>query len=303
LSSESEKTNATVDLGAIGVWSPGLRLGDRGEIREAAAELEELGYGAAWIPGAANAGTVNDLAPLLDATTSLVAAAGVVNIWVERADEVAASAARIEERHPGRTLIGLGISHAPLIGARYVKPFAALEGFLDELDRVTPGLPADRRLLGAIGPRTLELASRRALGSHPYLMPPEHTAAARERLGPNALLAPEQTVIFEPDPVAARAAAREFLGVYLQLPNYMRNLRDAAALDDADFADGGSDRLIDAAVAWGDEEAIRRRVHAHLDAGADHVCIQVAPAAHDELPRAAWRRLAPALVSDRRRTR
>lgn len=285
-----------IELGGVGVWSSGLRLGDPGEIREAAVELEELGYAAAWIPGIANPGTVAALEPVLAATKRLVAATGVVNIWVEPAADVAADAARIEAEYPGRSLIALGISHAPLIGERYKRPLTAMADYLDELDMAEPPVTRERRLLAAIGPKMLAVARERALGSHPYLMPPEHTAIAREALGPSKLLAPEQTVVLEPDPGRAREIARRFLSVYLGLPNYMDNLRRVRELDDADFSGGGSDRLVDAAVAWGDEHAIRRRIDEHRAAGADHVCIQVVPRAYDALPREAWRRLASALL-------
>lgn len=288
---------STQEIGTVGVWSSGLRLGDPGEIGEAAAELEELGYGAAWLPGIANPGTVAALGPLLASTERLVAATGIINVWVEPASAVAAEAERIEAEHPGRALIGLGISHAPLIGERYSRPLATMRRYLDELDAASPAVGPDRRVLAAIGPRMLALARERSLGSHPYLMPPEHTALAREALGDGALLAPEQTVVLEPDAARAREVARGFLSVYLGLPNYMDNLRRVLGLTDEDFAGGGSDRLVDATVAWGDEDAIRRRVAEHHSAGADHVCIQVVPSSYDALPRESWRRLASALLT------
>jgi probable F420-dependent oxidoreductase len=287
-------THETLD--GIGIWALGLRLGDPREISDAAAELEELGYSAAWIPGIARPGTVAALEPVLGATERLVAATGIVNIWVEPAADVTGAAARIEEAHPGRTLIGLGISHAPLIGERYKRPRAAMTEYLDALDAADPPVSSERRVLAAIGPRMLDLARERALGSHTYLMPPAHTALARKALGPGKLLAPEQAVVLETDPDRAREIGRRFLSVYMGLPNYTNNLRRVLALDDADFADGGSDRLVDATVAWGEEDAIRRRIDEHRAAGADHVCIQVVGGAHDELPKETWRRLAGALL-------
>jgi probable F420-dependent oxidoreductase len=285
-----------MEINRVGVWAPGLRFGDPGEAKAAAAELEELGYGPLWIPGAANPGTLDDADALLGATTRVTIATGIVNIWVEDASAVAAGHHRLNTDHDGRFLLGLGISHAPLIGDRYKRPLAAMQAYLDELDAADPPVPADERVLAAIGPKMLNVARERARGSHTYLMPPEHTAAAREALGEGALLAPEQTVVLESDPARAREIARGFLKIYLGLPNYMDHLRRIFALTDADFADGGSDRLVDATVAWGDEEAIRTRVQAHLDAGADHVCIQVITGDRRvALPRDEWRRLAGVL--------
>jgi probable F420-dependent oxidoreductase len=193
-------------------------------------------------------------------------------------------------------LLGVGVSHGPVVGERYRRPLSAMRDYLDRLDDApTPGR-LERRIIAAIGGRMLALARERACGSHPYLMPPEHTRLAREALGPGKLLAPEQTIVLETDPEAARAAGREFLTAYLGLPNYTDNLRRVLGFDDADFADGGSDRLVDATIAWGDEHTIRQRVHAHLQAGADHVCVQVA-APWDHLPLTELRRLAPALTT------
>ena len=285
-------------LGKVGVWASGLRLSEASEVSEAAAELEQLGYGTAWVPGIANPGTVAAFEPLLDATGDLVVASGIVNIWVEDADDVAAEFAQVERAHPSRSLVGVGVSHRPLIGERYQRPLVAMREFLDRLDQGENVIDAEHRLLAAIGPKSLELARQCSRGSHPYLMPPEHTAIAREALGEDKLLAPEQTVLLETDPGRARERGRESLAIYLGLPNYMDNLRRVLGLSDDDFADGGSDRLVDATIAWGDEEAIRHRIDEHLEAGADHVCIQV-PVPLDDLsalPRDDWRRLAPALV-------
>ena len=285
-----------IELGKVGVWSTGLRFGPPDQARELAAELESLGYGALWIPGGAVAGTLDSAAALLDATEAIPVASGIVNIWVEDAAEVGEQTAALRAAHPDRFLLGVGISHRPLIGDRYDKPLTAMRDYLDGLDAASPAAGPDARVIAAIGPRMLDLARERSLGTHPYLMPAEHTAIAREALGAGKLVAPEQTVVLETDPAAARAAAREFLQTYIGLPNYMDSLKRIAGLDDADLADGGSDRLVDATVAWGDEEAIRQRVQAHLDAGADHVCIQVA-APWDEVPAEQLRRLAAALIA------
>jgi probable F420-dependent oxidoreductase len=193
-----------------------------------------------------------------------------------------------------RFLLGIGISHAPLIGEDYRSPVAVLTKYLDDLDAA--GHPADRRIVAALGPKMLKLARDRSAGTHPYWVPVEHTPVARAAMGPGKLVAPEVTVVLESDPVAARALARQFMAIYLGLPNYTNNvLRFGFTTDD--LANGGSDRLVDAIVAWGDEAAIADRIRQHHAAGADHVCIQVLGSAQDRLPMDALRRLAPALLS------
>jgi probable F420-dependent oxidoreductase len=198
-----------------------------------------------------------------------------------------------------RFLLGLGVSHAPLIDhgnpGRYEKPFSKMVEFLDGLDRAEVPFPVDARVLAALRPRMLGLARDRAAGVHPYFVPVEHVAKAREIVGPDAMIAVELAVVRDVDPSTARATARRHTSVYVNLPNYTNNLRDFGFGDD-DFADGGSDRLIDAIVAWGDVDAITRRVASLRAAGADHVCIQVIRP-DDEIPRTDWRELAPALVT------
>jgi probable F420-dependent oxidoreductase len=213
--------------------------------------------------------------------------------------------AALEADHPGRSLLGIGVSHPIFIDqthpGQYKKPLQVTRRYLDDLDAVSPTVPRDRRVLAALGPKMLELARDRAGGAHPYLMTPEHTKVAREALGDGPLLAPEQHVVLETDAARARAIAREGLDTYLQLPNYVNNWRRLGFTED-DFADGGSDRVIDHVVAWGDEATIAARVQAHLDAGADHVCVQAyTEAERTDFPRAEWRALAPALVGLRRR--
>jgi probable F420-dependent oxidoreductase len=222
-------------------------------------------------------------------------------------EETAAGHAEVTGAFPGRFLLGIGISHGPLLemlgqADRYQKPLATTRAFLDDLDAATPPVPVAERALAALGPKMLELARDRTAGAHPYLVVPEHTRTAREILGPDALLAPEQAVFLGTDAAAARAAARNHLQIYLNLPNYTNNwMRWGFTADD--LLDGGSDRLCDAMVAWGDEETIARRVREHHDAGADHVCIQVVtapdagPDAGATMPLDAWRALAPALTS------
>lgn len=283
-----------IEIGRVGIWHPG-RIWDAAgdEADEAAAELEELGYGAIWT-GSSQA----DLARqerILAATDRIVAATGIVNVWLNPAEELAASYRRLAAEHPDRLLIGLGSSHAPQVekaGLRYERPVSRLRAYLDELDGMDGGIPRNARVLAALGPKALSLAAERSLGAHPYLVTPEHTRLARERIGPDALLAPEQKVIAETDPAKAREIARTALPLYLRLPNYANNLKRFGFTDE-DLADGGSDRLVDALVAWGDVDTILERVAQHHEAGADHVSLQALGA--DGLPREQWRALGAAL--------
>ena len=279
-------------LGRVGVWARELRFDpDPGAIADAATELDELGYGTLWIPdvGGDIFGAV-DL--LLGATEQATIATGILNIWTQDADEVARETSRREGT--GRFALGLGASHAALI-EQYAKPLSAMRGYLDQLDAASPPVPDGGRLLAALGPKMLALSTERAAGAHPYLVPVEHTRLAREILGPDAVLAPELGVVLDADPVAGRERARAHVADYLELPNYANNLR-RLGYPEEDLAGGGSDRLVDAIVAVGDEAAIAARVTEHLDAGADHVCIQVVGPMGQPLPRETWRRLAPALL-------
>jgi probable F420-dependent oxidoreductase len=291
-------------LSGTGIWSGELRYGEEGEKREAAAELEQLGYTALWIPDVGG-DVFGALRALLDATSTIVAATGILNLWMHTAAEVGEGLAALDADHPDRTLLGIGVSHSMLIDqshpGQYEKPLAVTRNYLDELDAASPTVPVDRRVLAALGPKMLELSRDRASGSHPYLVTPEHTQVARETLGDGPLLLPEQHVVLETDAATARALAREGLSVYLQLPNYVNNWRRLGFGED-DFADGGSDRLVDHVVVWGDEATIAARVQAHFDAGADHVCVQAYTGTErTDLPRAEWRALAPALVGLTRR--
>ncbi|MCU1465440.1 MAG: putative F420-dependent oxidoreductase [Actinomycetia bacterium] len=280
-----------------GVWSGHLRYGDARLVSEAAAELEELGYSAVWIPdvGGDVLGSVEEL---LRATARITVATGILNIWMHEAAEVADRRASWEDDWQRRFLLGLGVSHAPLIDhenpGRYRKPYSKMVEFLDALDRAEVPFPVDRRVLAALRPRMLRLARDRAAGVHPYFVPVEHVAKAREAVGPDKLIAVELAVVLDSDPGTARETARRHTAVYVNLPNYTNNLRDFGFGDD-DFAERGSDRLVDAIVAWGDLDTIARRVSAMRGAGADHVCIQVIRP-DDQMPRADWREIAPALV-------
>lgn len=236
-------------------------------------ELEALGYGALWSSGGFEPGLSPRFADELAATRHMAVASGIVSIWATTPAELAPAVAELEVRFPGRFVLGLGASHAPL-AADYHRPYSKMVEFLDHLDAVDPPVAAPRRVLAALGPRMLTLAAERAAGAHPYFVPVEHTAAARGILGPGPLLAPEVTVVLESDADRARAAARAFTTGYLAMQNYANNLR-SLGYGDEDLAGGGSDRLVDAVVAWGDAGRVAARVREHLEAGADHVCVQV----------------------------
>jgi probable F420-dependent oxidoreductase len=284
-------------LSGTGVWAGQLRYGDEGPIAAAAAELDELGYSALWIPDVGG-DVLGAMEVLLAATDRVPVATGILNVWMHEAPEVAARRASWSEPWQQRSLLGLGVSHAPLIDkdqpGRYTKPYETMVKYLDDLDAAEPPLPVEARILAALGPRMLALARDRAAGVHPYLVTPGHAARAREILGPDALVATEQAVVLETDSEKARAIARTHLAMYLPLPNYMNNFRRLGFGDD-DVLKGGSDRFVDAIVAWGDVDAIKARVTAQRDAGADHVCIQVLRPDYD-FPFTEWRELAPALV-------
>ncbi len=292
------QNGAVREISGVGVWDGQLRYGDSGEVADAAGELEELGYSALWIPdvGGDVFGAVEHL---LKATTTTTVATGVLNLWKHSAEETAEAHDRLTKEYDDRFLVGIGVSHAALIDAdqpgRYRKPLAAMAAFLDALDSAPTPLPLSRRVLAALGPKMLELARARAAGAHPYNVTPEHTAFARTALGPAALLLPEQMVALATDAGEAHGIARDGLRHYMNLPNYTNNLR-RFGFGDEDFADGGSDRLLDALVAWGSPERIAARVREHQDAGANHVCIQVLGVS-GRLPQAEWRELAPALTS------
>jgi probable F420-dependent oxidoreductase len=284
-------------LTGTGVWSGELRRhSDRAEVADAAAELEQLGYSAIWFPAGDAQGGFDAAGELLRATQLLTVATGILSVWVVDPEVCAAERAQLHDAYDGRFLLGLGVSHERAVGSdRYKRPLAKMRTFLDSLDVAAPPVLPEERVLAALGPKMLELAREHALGAHPYLVTPEHTRAAREALGPEKLLAVEQAVVLETDPERARTLARGHLEIYLQLPNYANNWR-RLGFSDEDIAGGGSDRLVDALVAWGDVDAIRARVDEQHEAGADQVLIQ-AVSGGDGLPREQWRRLAPVLTA------
>lgn len=289
-----------MDFGRVGIWSGQFRGKDEGASRDAASELDELGFGTLWIPGGAGGDILDVVERSLAATTRLTLATGILNVWMHDAQEVAARHHQLTSAYPDRFLLGLGVSHAMLIdnvgGDRtYQRPLSVMAGYLDQLDRATPPVPVTERALAALGPKMLGLARDRTAGAHPYFVTPEHTAYARGVLGKGPLLAPELKVVLSPKPAEARAVARKGLGIYFQLPNYTNNLRRLGYTEE-DLADGGSDRLVDRLVAWGGLDAVAERIGEHRAAGADHVCIQVLTDDPAVLPRAEWRELAATLI-------
>jgi probable F420-dependent oxidoreductase len=294
-----------MDLGPVGLWTHALDLQPIGRARDLAAELEAMGWSTILLPEMAGRDPLVLSALLLDATARIVVGTGIAGIFSRDALTMSGGHRALTEAFPDRFLLGLGVSHAVAVeglrGHTYDRPLTRMREYLDAMDAApyfayrSDATPV--RVLAALGPRMLDLAASHAAGAHPYFVPVEHTAVAREHLGPGKLLLPEQKVVLETDPATARATGRRAMAVYLGLPNYTNNLRRFGFGDD-DFAGGGSDRLVDAIVAWGDEDAIRARVDAHRAAGADHVAVQVvaadpSPAA---VPMAEWRRLADALL-------
>jgi probable F420-dependent oxidoreductase len=267
--------------GRVGVWLGPLGLAPAEVEREAISRIEELGYGAAWFGEApTNREALSHAALLLGASERIVIATGIANIWARDAAAAINGANTLNEAYRERFLLGLGVSHAPAVefrGHDYSKPLTAMRAYLEAIERHIYSAPAPAHpspvVLAALRPRMLELAREQTAGAHPYFVPPAHTAKARAILGPEPFLAPEQVVVLETDAVRAREIGRRHMAIYLMLPNYLNNLR-ALGFQDADFAGGGSDQLVDAIVAWGDEQALAARVREHLQAGADHVAVQ-----------------------------
>jgi probable F420-dependent oxidoreductase len=292
-------------IGRVGVWSGQFDFSPANVVRDAAREIEDLGYGAVWTGEAVGREVLTAAQLLLAASESLVVATGIANIWARDALAMAAGQLALGEAFPDRFVLGIGVSHKPLLDVRgqdYGKPLAMMRDYLAAMDhgcevyRAVAPPTRPLRVLAALGPKMLELAASNADGAHTYFVPPEHTARAREVLGPDKLLVPEQVCVLSDDPTTAREIARRHTSSYLRLANYTNNLK-RFGFDDPDFADGGNDRLVDTICVWGDVDAVAARVQAHLDAGADHVAVQVLVDDRRGLPRNEWAALAPALLN------
>lgn len=290
-------------VGRVGLWTAFLDSLPAAAARETAAEIEALGYAAIWLPEVMMREALTASMLLLDGTERITIATGIANIWGRDPVSMSMAHKTISEAHPGRFVLGIGVSHQPIVeGLRrhdYRRPLEHMRGYLDAMDAAPYVAPAPVvppvRVLAALRPRMLALAAEKADGAHPYLATPEHTARAREIVGPDAWLAPEQKVMVTTDAGAARVSARNYLQAYLGLPNYRNNLL-TLGFDDDDFADGGSDRLVDSLVRHGDPDTAIASVKEHLEAGADHVAVQVLTV-DGSSPMADWRELAPALTA------
>ncbi|MDQ0896048.1 TIGR03620 family F420-dependent LLM class oxidoreductase [Agromyces ramosus] len=284
-------------VGRLGIWSLELRGADKARIHDAAAALDSQGWSALWIAGANGPGLWPDAEGLLSAAPHTSVAFGVMSIWSPDARIAIAEHPRLVATYGKRLILGLGVSTpqtAAAVGAEFGSPLTAMNRYLDELDAAKPALNGDR-ILGALGPRMVALARNRAAGIHPFLVTPESSNANRAILGPDALIAPHQAVVLETNPVKARAIARRGIGMFIGLPSYQANLRRLGFGDD-DLVPGGSDRLIDATVAWGSLDDIHRRIRDHWGAGADHVALHVL-SAHGRLPTAEWQELSALIPS------
>ena len=278
-----------MNLGRCGVWTSYRAIGSE-NAGEAASLVERLGFGAFWLGGSPR---LPDTRPLLEATDRLIVATGIVNVWQYDPAQLAAEYAQLSDEFPGRLLVGIGIGH-PEATSDYAKPLSTMRAFLDGLDGSATPIPREQRCLAALGEKMLELSSQRARGAHTYFVPVQHTGFARALVGRQALIAPELACVLEADPDAARATARRYAAIYLGLRNYTSNLLKFGFTED-DIAGGGSDRLIDAVIPHGSAEEIAAVARAHLDAGADHVCLQ--PLGGRGIPREQWTALASALIS------
>ncbi len=276
-----------MDLGRFGVWTSARAIGEE-NTAEAGALAEELGFGAFWLGGSPRLPSVR---PVLSATERVTVATGIVNVWQNEPAELAAEYAELASEFDDRLLVGIGIGH-PEATSDYKHPLGTMRSFLHGLDAAPSPLPVERRCLAALRPRMLELAAGRSRGAHPYFVPVAHTRFARERLGPNVLLAPELACVIDPDPVSARESARGYAKLYLGLRNYTGNLLELGFAEH-DVMGGGSDRLIDAVIPHGTAEQVAVAAQEHLAAGADHVCLQ--PVGLIGIPRNEWTALAGAL--------
>ena len=268
-----------MELGRVGIWMP-KQFGP-----EAVGTMEALGYGTLWL---GSSPSVQEAVPFLEGSSAMTIATGILNIWQHDPADVAAAHAEVRAAHPDRFLLGIGVGH-PEATSDYKRPLTSMRAFCDGLASV----PRDELVLAALGPKMLDLAGERSLGTHPYFTTPDHTRFARDRLGPDALVAPEVAVVVEPDAETARAIARRYAKLYLGLVNYTQNLLNFG-FTEADIADGGSDRLIDAVIPHGTPDQVAAALGEHFDAGADHVCVQ--PLGHGKPPVDDYRALAAVLL-------
>src|SRR5579859_3067410 len=285
-----------MELGQLGVWSIDIRRTEVDGVAGAAAQLEGYGYGTIWFPAGSGDRGFDVARALLDASDAITVATGITSIWATPPDDSNRAFASLEQQAPGRFLLGVGASHGPMVDhnhpGRYQRPLTKTAAYLDALT-----VPRERRIVAALGPKMLELAREQSIGTHPYLVTPGITAGTRAALGTGPVVAVEQAVVVETDPVTARAAAREHLRGYLELPIYVNNWR-RSGYTDADVSGAGSDRLVDDLVAWGDPAAIGERIRAHYDAGADHVCVQVL-GGDRPVPLDQWRAIASEVLAGR----
>jgi probable F420-dependent oxidoreductase len=272
-----------MNLGTIGIWT---RERDKPELAE---QLDALGFGTLWVGSSPSLAQVR---PFLERSQRMTIATGILNVWQHAPADVAAEDAALRRDHPGRFLLGIGIGH-PEATQRYAKPLTTMRVYFDALDAAPEPVAREDRIAAALGPKMLDLAVERSLGTHPYFTTPEHTRFARERIGPDAIVAPELAVVLEADPAKARERARSYAATYLRLRNYTSNLLRFGFTED-DLANGGSDRLIDAVIPHGTPEQVAAAVRAHLDAGADHVCVQ--PLSHGADPGEDYAALAAVLL-------
>jgi probable F420-dependent oxidoreductase len=291
-------------LGRIGVWTNTLDSQPALKAQEAARELERLGYATIWFPESVRREALSNAGLLLAATSRIVVATGIANIYARDAVSMAAGQKTLAEAYPGRFLLGLGVSHQPSVeqvrGHVYGKPVATMRTYLEAMSKAPYQSVEPREkpptVLAALGPNMLKLAAERTAGAHPYFVPVEHTRRARAALGPKALLAPEQAVVLETAADRARAIARSHTQHYLRLPNYVNNLLRLGYTEE-DVTGGGSNRLVDDIVAWGDLDLVTSRIRAHFEAGADHVCVQVIAEDQRALPMKEWRALGAQLLT------
>jgi probable F420-dependent oxidoreductase len=268
----------------IGIWHS-RRKGGPGVVTE----IEKLGYGAFWLGGSPS---VEQARPYVEAGDTILVATGILNVWQHDPADVARDHHKLTSDHPGRFLLGIGIGH-PEATSDYQRPRKTMRDFFDGLDNAETPVPKEERIAAALGPKMLDLAKERSLGTHPYFIDVQHTRFARERVGPGVIVAPEVAVVVEEDPDTARRIAREYAASYLRLTNYTSNLL-RFGYTERDIADGGSDRLIDAVIPHGSPEQIADAVRAHLEAGADHVCLQ--PLGHGDEPLEDFAKLADVLL-------